>query len=169
MRSISSSLKVWQNSTVNSMYLGLFIFSLCVQYVLHGAYMPMCNCVCHVCTCMGTWKVSSSIVLKLSTLDRVSHWTRKLTISAWLAGQRVPRIHLSLPPVLGFQAHIAVPGFLCGCWEFEFSSSCLYRKHSYPLSHLSSQTSFLSFSWVGDSILLFQSYCLLWNCLFISF
>ena len=123
--------------------LGFSFFSLCVQYVLHGAYMPMYKCVCHMCTCMGTCKVSSSIILKLSTLDRVSHCTRKLTISAWLTGQRVPRIHLSLPPMLGFQAHTAVPDFLCGCWEFEFSSSCLYRKHSYPLSHLPSHTSFL--------------------------
>lgn len=34
-------------------------------------------------------------------------------------------------PSAGLQARMAVPGFLCGCWEFELRFSCLQSKHSY--------------------------------------
>lgn len=54
------------------------------------------------------------------------HWAWCLPIwLVWLAGQQVPGI---LPLALELQACVVMPDFLCGCWGYELSTSCLCSK-----------------------------------------
>lgn len=54
------------------------------------------------------------------------------------------------PPVVGSQAHMFTPSFSCGFWSFELRFSCLWGKHSYPVSY-PPQFHYISRNWIAGS------------------
>lgn len=114
-----------------------------VNKTTHPVFMCMCVCVSRahvyscVCTCGGERKMPDVFLcsflpysLKTGSLTELeAHYLARE------AGRWAPKSYFSLP-LLGPQAFVAMPSFLCEVWAFEGSSSCLHSKCSYPLTCL---------------------------------
>lgn len=79
--------------------------------------------------CMPSLLLSSSLLV-----GRISRWTENSLIQLGELTRRLLELNL-WPWILWLQTGAAVSGFFHGCWTFEFTSSCLFNKSSYPQKH----------------------------------
>lgn len=80
-------------------------------------------CVVHRCVpveCMKRLEEDD----RCASLRQISQWMGLAFWGSGPASQWVLEICLLCFPVLGLQTYLAIVGFLCGCWGFEFCSSC---------------------------------------------
>lgn len=133
------------------MVLSSLIFSLweCVCMCVHVHLRLYMYVQVHAFMCTTGGQRTLDILLCNSVLqpwDRalMNQWT-----GAGLAASE-PQPYSRLIRVTG----TVIPGFLCGCWGFEFRSSCLHSKHSYQMSHLSRAPKYISSS---DLVMNWQS------------
>lgn len=75
--------------------------------------------------------VSFSITPHLTTLNKSLSLTQKLLILERLNDFQALGFHLSLFPMLGLQAQVAMVSFLHRCWKCELTSLCLHSKYQY--------------------------------------
>lgn len=89
-------------------------------------YMQVYSCM-QICLHME-WGLGLRLALVTLPYFKIitPHWAWCLPFWLdWLAGQQVPGI---LPLALELQACVVMPDFLCGCWGYELSTSCLCSK-----------------------------------------
>lgn len=118
------------------MSIKLPILYLCVCVYAYHTHMYIVASSC-VCTCGGERKMPDVFLcsvlpysLKTGSLTELeAHYLART------AGRWAPQSYFSLP-LLGSQAFVAMPSFLCVLWAFEASSSCLHSKCSYLLTHI---------------------------------
>lgn len=113
---------------------------MCVVYVWE-IYLHLCECA-HGCQrgCLGSFSI---------TLPD-SHFF--IELGARFPDNKVQKSSCAYPlsTVLGLQAPVFTPGFLCGFWGFELKFSCLCSRHSYLFSSPSS-FHYVSRKWIAGS------------------
>lgn len=104
--------------------LGLIVPGLCVWIFNKGWASPTPGvCVCahtrmsvHVCSLEVDIRHIPQSLFTLFLRHRFS-LNQEITDSDRLAGQQALKKFISAFPVLGLQVHLAIPSFLCRCWE----------------------------------------------------